>query len=227
MGISQNITSYLSVSRKVDKNKFVLIRNWQDDSRFLNYVSPHIIKEGFIFMYLGSISPSAGVEVLINSFHLANLPGAELKIVGTGSDKENCMAIARRLGNNKIEFDEVTPENVPAMQSQADVLLLPLKKGISMTATPSKLTAYLLSGKPVIASVEKESDVANIIKEANCGLVVEPENVESIAHGMKQLYNLNKSELEKLGASGKEYAAVNLSKKSNLQKLVAVIENTL
>ena len=38
-GISQNMISYLSVSRKVDKNKFELVRNWQDDARFLNYAS--------------------------------------------------------------------------------------------------------------------------------------------------------------------------------------------
>jgi glycosyltransferase involved in cell wall biosynthesis len=227
IGISQNMISYLSVSRKVNKNKFDLIRNWQDDSGFLNYAPTNIIKKDFVFMYLGSISPSAGVEVLINGFHKAGLPGTTLKIVGNGSDKENCKAIAHKLGNNKIEFYDVIPENVPAMQAQSDVLLLPLKKGISKTATPSKLIAYLLSGKPVMACVEKESDVANIIRDANCGFVVEPENVESIALGMKQVFSLNKNELEKLGVNGKEYAISNLSKKINLQKLVSVIEKTI
>jgi glycosyltransferase involved in cell wall biosynthesis len=227
VGISQSIISYLSVGRKIDKNKFVLIRNWQDDTCFLNYTPRSIIKNDFIFMYLGSISPSADVETLIKSFQVANLPGAKLEIVGTGSDKEKCMSAACKLGNNKIKFYEATPDKVPEIQSHADVLLLPLKKGISMTATPSKLTAYLLSGKPVIASVETESDVANIIKEANCGFVVEPENVKSMAFRMKHVYSLNKKELEKFGVNGKGYAVLNLSKKTNLQKLVAVIENTI
>jgi glycosyltransferase involved in cell wall biosynthesis len=227
IGISPNMISYLSASRKINKNKFELIRNWQDDSGFLNYIPTNIMKTDFVFMYLGSISPSAGVEVLINSFHKANLPGTTLKIVGNGSDKENCKAVARKLGNNKIEFYDVMPENVPEMQAQSDVLLLPLKKGISKTATPSKLIAYLLSGKPVIACVEKESDVANILRDANCGFVVEPENVEAIAFGMKHVSGLNKNELEKLGLNGKEYALSNLSKKTNLQKLVSVIENAM
>jgi len=227
VGISQNMISYLSKSRKVNVNKFILVRNWQDDTRFLNYIPGNVIKKDFVFMYLGSISPSAAVGVLINSFHIANLPGTKLKIIGNGSDKEKCLAIARKLGNNNIEFYDVIPENVPELQSQSDVLLLPLKKGISLTATPSKLTAYLLSGKPVIACVEKESDVANIIRDANCGFVVEPENVYSLALGMKQVYNLNKDQLEKLGVNGKQYAVLNLSKKMNLQKLVSVIENTI
>ena len=65
----------------------------------------NIKSRDFVFMYLGSISPSAGVEVIINSFHKANLPGTTLKIVGNGSDKENCMAIAGKLGkNDQIEF---------------------------------------------------------------------------------------------------------------------------
>jgi len=225
VGISQNMISYLSVSRKIDKNKFELVRNWQDDARFLNYVPGIAERKDFVFMYLGSVSPSAGVGTLINSFHQSDLPNAKLIIAGNGSDKENCIAIARRLGNDQIEFCDVAPEKVPELQSQSDVLLLPLKKGIAKTATPSKLTAYLLSSKPIIACVEKESDVANIISESNCGIVVEPENVESTVLGMKQVYNMKKTELEKLGLNGKEYALSNLSKKANLNKVVSVIEN--
>jgi glycosyltransferase involved in cell wall biosynthesis len=225
IGISKNMVSYLTTSRKVDKNKFELVRNWQDDSSFLSYVPGNDSKSDFVFMYLGSLSQSAGVETIINSFHLANLPKTKLIIAGNGSDKENCMAIVRRLGNHQIEFCEVSPEKVPELQSQAEVLLLPLKKGIAKTATPSKLTAYLLSSKPIIACVETESDVADIINSANCGYIVEPENVESLALAMKQVYNMEKSELETLGVNGRDYALGNLSKKTNLKKIVTVIEN--
>jgi len=227
LGISPKIISYLSNTRKIDKKKFELIRNWQNDDQFLNS-SSHLKKEkqeNFVFMYVGSLSQSAGVANLINGFHKAKLPDTKLIIAGNGSDKDNCITIARNLKNDQIDFFEVVNEAVPQFQSQSDILLLPLKKGIAKTATPSKLTAYLLSAKPVIACVEDDSDVANIINEANCGFVVEPENVEILAETMQKVYKIKQLELENLGMNGREYALKNLSKKTNLKKVVSVIEN--
>ncbi len=227
IGISQNMISYLSESRKIDKNKFELVRNWQDDGRFLNHVPDATAKSDFIFMYLGSVSRSAGVELLINSFHQANLPNAKLIIAGNGSDKENCIAIAGHFENDQIEFCDVAPEKVPELQSRSDILLLPLKKGIAKTATPSKLTAYLLSSKPVIACVENDTDVADILREGNCGFVVEPENEFALSFKMKELYDMRPAKLQELGKNGREYALLNLSKKTNLQKVISVIESLI
>jgi glycosyltransferase involved in cell wall biosynthesis len=227
LGISPNMISYLSKSRKIDFKKFELVRNWQNDDLFLNDLQ-HLSrakKENFVFMYVGSLSQSAGVASLINSFHKAGLQNAKLVIAGNGSDKQNCIEIANSYVNDKIEFCEVGPGEVPELQSQADILLLPLKRGIAKTATPSKLTAYLLSAKPVIACVEDDTDVASIINEANCGFFVEPENVEILAETMQKVYKIKQSELENLGMNGRDYALTNLSKKTNLQKVVSVIEN--
>lgn len=227
LGISENMISYLSKTRKVERSKFELVRNWQDDERFLNFIPKQDHQSFFTFMYVGSISPSAGVEMLIYAFHKANLKYSKLLIVGNGSEKENCLEIAGEFNNRNIEFSEVVPEEVAKMQSKADVLLLPLKKGISGTATPSKLTAYLFSAKPIIACVEKGSDVANILNEADCGFVVEPENVDAIAMSMKETYAMEKRELEKRGDNGKDYAILHLSKETNLSKITAVIENII
>jgi len=227
VGISANMISYLSASRKVEMNKFELVRNWQDDALFINYLRSDEKKIDFIYMYLGSVSPSAGLGIIISSFHQANLPNAKLIIAGNGSDKENCKALVQHLGNFKIEFCDITPEKVPELQSQSDVLLLPLRKGISKTATPSKLTAYLLSAKPIIACVEMESDVAKIIFEASCGYVVEPEDIESMILVLKKVYQIPKKELEVVGLNGKKYAQLNLTRKVNLQKLVTVIETVI
>lgn len=225
--ISPNMISYLSEKRKSDKSKFELIRNWQDDERFLDFNPTILEKKSFIFMYVGSISASAGVELLIHSFHQCDLPESKLLIVGNGAEKQKCVETAQKLNNTNIEFYDIIPKNVPQMQSKADVLLLPLKKGISRTATPSKLTAYLFSAKPVIACVEPESDVAHILKEANCGFIVAPENIELLAIKMKEAHQLEKEKLKELGCNGKMYAKNNLSRKINLNKVVNSIKTAL
>ena len=227
LGISENMIAYLSRSRKVDKSKFELVRNWQDDQSFLDFVPGKRESSDFIFMYVGSISASAGVENLIYAFDKAGLNNSRLLIVGNGAEKNACIAIVKELNNDQIEFLEVIPAEVPCIQSKADVLLLPLKKGISLTATPSKLTAYLFSAKPVIACVEHESDVANILKSGGCGFVVKPEDVDALALTMKYTVELNNGELLQMGKKAKEYATANLSKEANLSKVVKIIEDTV
>jgi len=226
IGISNRMNLYLSASRKINIEKFYLVRNWQEDAFFLNFKASANINKEFVFMYTGSISASAGVEVLIKSFVKANLDKTKLIIAGDGAEKEKCVSIAKEIGNNStIEFCNLTPSETPLLQSKATVLLLPLKKGIALTATPSKLTAYLLSGKPVLASVELNTDVSEIINEGKCGIVKEPENIDAIAKGMKEMYFMKTNTLEEMGANSKKYAENYLSKKVNLKKCVSIIKN--
>jgi len=227
IAISSSMIEYLSLKRKVQKSKFELVRNWQDESKFSDFKNIDYIYNEFVFMFVGSISPSAGVLTLINSFDSANLENSKLIIAGNGSDKENCISRARLLKNENIEFVNVNSDKVSELQSKANVLLLPLRKGIANTATPSKLTAYLMSAKPIIATVENESDVANIIKEAACGFVVKPEDEISLIETMKLVRSLDKNILIEKGISGQNYALNHFSKKTNLQKIIHVVESTL
>jgi glycosyltransferase involved in cell wall biosynthesis len=122
---------------------------------------------------------------------------------------------------------EVSPDEVPELQSKADVLILPLKKGIAQTATPSKLTAYLLSAKPVIACVEDNTDVADIIKEGECGIIVPPEEIDLLKDAMEEICKLPKEKILQMGLNSREYALKELSKEVNLTKLTGLIEKLI
>lgn len=178
-------------------------------------------------MYVGSIAPSARVENVIRAYDKILKKNTRLIIAGNEADKAKCIQLAHDLNNGSIEFMEVSPDEVPELQSKADVLILPLKKGIAQTATPSKLTAYLLSAKPVIGCVEKNTDVAEIIMNGQCGMIVEPEAIDALANTMQEAYNLPKDELKMMGLRGREYALNELSKDVNLSKLVSIIESQI
>ncbi len=178
-------------------------------------------------MYAGSIAPSAGVENVIRAYDKILQKKTRLVIAGNGADKAKCVQLAHDLNNGSIVFLEVSPDEVPALQSKADVLILPLKKGIAQTATPSKLTAYLLSAKPVIACVEDHTDVADIIKKGECGIIVPPEEIERLTEAMDNACNLSKEKLNQMGQNSRNYALKELSKEVNLTKLTGLIENLI
>jgi colanic acid biosynthesis glycosyl transferase WcaI len=59
-----------------------------------------------------------------------------------------------------INFKSASPKQAPKLQAESEVLLLPLKKGVAKTALPLKMTAYMMSGKPIIASIDTDSGAA-------------------------------------------------------------------
>lgn len=218
--ISDKMVEYLSASRGVARHKFIAVRNWQDESKFIGTPDVKRIDDDFIFMYMGNVGFLAGLDTVIDAFAMASIDGAKLIIAGSGAARNSLEHKVKAFGLRSIEFWDVPNGYVAQTQAIADVMLLPVKKGGAMSSIPSKLPAYMFSSKPILASVDTESDTAECIFKSNAGWVVEPENVEQLAKKMKEIANLDKQNLSTLGAQGLEFAMQNLSKKNNLRKLV-------
>lgn len=229
IAISEKMKAYLVETRGVDAEKVSVVINWQDETDFLEYqkrigveTEPH---DKFTFMYMGNIGPVAGVDLLIEAFETAQLKGAKLVIAGSGSMKEDLIEQAKN--NQNIEFWDVPNGKVPEIQSKADVMMLPIKKGAASSSIPSKLPAYMFSAKPIIGAMDADCDTANAICEAHCGAIVEPENVQILADMMVRMKATNRLELEAMGKKGQEYALEHFSKGANLKNLTKVIGELL
>lgn len=228
VAISDKMKNYLAETRCISPDKISVVINWQNEMEFLDYQegSNSISEEHpFTFMYMGNIGPVAGVDLLIDAFEEAQLNGARLVIAGSGSMKESLQEKAKN--NQRIEFWDVPNGKVPDIQSQADVMMLPIKRGAASSSIPSKLPAYMFSAKPIIGCVDADSDTANAIKDADCGWVIEPENVEKLAETMKMVAGLENTVLEVKAKKAQEYGLAHFSKKENLSRLVKVIEDIL
>lgn len=227
VAISGKMKNYLAETRGISPDKFSVVINWQNEKEFLDYQesSKDVIAHPFTFMYMGNIGPVAGVDLLIDAFVKAGLKDARLIIAGSGSMKERLKEKAAPYTN--IEFWDVPNGKVPEIQSKADVMMLPIKRGAASSSIPSKLPAYMFSAKPIMGCVDANSDTANAIKEADCGWVIEPDNVEKLANTMKMVVSLDKSCLKEKSEKSQAYGLSHFSKKENLSKLVKVIEDIL
>jgi glycosyltransferase involved in cell wall biosynthesis len=226
--ISENMQKILSETRRIPLKKMDVIPNWQNEEPFLPFVENTIStvndKEHiFTFMYLGNNGPVASVDFLIKSFIKAKIPNSRLIVAGGGSKTEDCKEIVRKAGADNVFFIPVPEGKVPEIQSIADVMLLPVKKGGAMSSIPSKLPAYMFSAKPILGSLDKESDTAKAIVDANCGIVTEPENESELITAMQIISEWDKSLLEEKGQNGFNYAMKNFSKAINLKKIVELL----
>ena len=231
IAISLKMRNNLVKTRKLSLDKTLIVPNWQNENMFLEHDSKKNVlnnkSELFTFMYLGNIGPVAGIDLLIESFNKANLKKCQLVIAGSGSKKQDLEKIVFFKKIERVNFVSVADGKVPEIQELANVMLLPIKKGAASSSIPSKLPAYMFSKKAIIASVDHDSDSAQVINDSGAGWVIEPENIDLLAQTMKRVYSLEMKSLNIMGDKGFEYAMNHFSKNNNLKKIVNVISKLL
>lgn len=102
------------------------------------------------------------------------------------------------------------------------VILLPVEN--YFYSQPVKLFEYMLAGLPVVASnfpLWKE-----IIEKNNCGICVDPLNIEEIAKAIQFLIN-NPYEAKKMGENGRKLVIEKYNWQSESQKLIELYKQLL
>lgn len=224
--ISDEMADYLSSTRKINRDKYLVVNNWQNDDGFKKLPGSEKTDK-LVFEYVGSINVHANVDLIIKAFADANLPNSELRIYGGGNQKEACQQLVQDLGLANVSFGFVSRNEIPAIQSAASVLIMALPTGNGNLCLPSKLTSYLLSGRPVLASVDQDSSTKRILEGEGCGKTVVPDDKEALIKGFKFFAEMAKSEREKMGEKGREYAMAHLTRDVNLSLVIDSIKQSL
>lgn len=229
--VSESLKKVYMDKRQIKEDKLTVINNWQDESEFvkhnperkniINKYNLQFIEDKFVFMYLGNIGPVAGVETLINAFNNLNEDSAILIIAGSGSHKDKCKMIADDVKIKNIHFIDVPQGLIPVveLQSLSDVMLLPINTNAAHSSIPSKLIAYMFSGKPIISSADHMSETANAILDSECGWITKSNSESDWSQEMINAYVTEKDVLIKKGKSGLNFALNNYSKSIGLRKM--------
>lgn len=227
--VSETMKNTYLLNRKIEPSKLSIIENWQNEDEFIsNYTTKdevlfkynlELVKEKFIFMYLGNIGPVADLENVIHQYSKMNKRDSVLIIAGSGSSKNNCIDLANAYEMQNVIFVDIPTglKSVVELQSISDVLLLPIQPDASESSIPSKLIAYMFSSKPILSSAKIDSTTGKAISLNNCGLLVNEINTWEIQ--MSKFLKMDQSELETMGCNAFNFGIKNYSKKIGLSKI--------
>jgi len=184
------------IEKGVNPAKIEIIRNWADtnlvtpESKVNRFSKRYGFWNKFVVMYSGNIGLAQDLEVLIKAASLLKDNGEiTFIIIGNGVEKEKLQQKARDLSLNNINFIPYQDkESLKYSLSSADISIISNKKGTAGYRVPSKLYGILASGRPILAIIEDESEVAKIVKEEKCGVVIEPGNPQKLAEVINFLY---------------------------------------
>ncbi|NLN92309.1 MAG: glycosyltransferase family 4 protein [Candidatus Hydrogenedens sp.] len=199
----------------------VINSNWLQPA---THIIPDTVRELFgdapTVLHQGIFGESRGSLQLLEAMKLVteNMPEARCLLLGPyvyGDGQSYREAIiAAGLEKNLILLDEVPFEEVPAYIAAAQGGLILFQPGPvnHCLAMPHKLFDYMREGKAVIAP-DFAVEVSRIVKEAECGLLIDVTSPQAIAAAILQILQ-NPEEADRLGKQGR----LAVEKKYNWQK---------
>jgi colanic acid biosynthesis glycosyl transferase WcaI len=181
-----------------------LIRPMRHDNGF---AQEHNLISKFIVLYAGNLGLSQGLEhVLTVAEQLADQDDIRFVFVGDGAGRNHLVTDAKKRQLGNVKFLPFQPRNrLPEVLASADVSLVILRRGIGTGSLPSKIFSVMASGRPLITSVDEGSETWNLVKRAEAGLCVPPENPDELAKAILTLKK-GKDLRERLEHNGRVWA---------------------
>lgn len=211
--ISENMLARLKC-KGVASERTVFFPNWVDtESIFPSNGENRLRKELglgpeiLVALYSGNMGDKQGLEVIVAAAQiLRHQPHILFVMCGNGAARTGLEKLADGLTN--IRWLPLQPtERLNDLLNAANIHLLPQRVNAEDLVMPSKLTGMLASGRPVVATANAGTAIAEVV--IGRGLVVSPEDPVVFAQAILSL--AGDSDLRnKLGAAAREYAVNNL-----------------
>jgi colanic acid biosynthesis glycosyl transferase WcaI len=181
------------------------------DTEFFQSVDGQIESGNFHIVYAGLHGMAQGLDHILRAAHkLPSMEHIDFTFVGDGPEKSQLVQLAKDLNLRRIRFlKSVSKEKIPAILRIADVLIIPLKRQLT-GAVPSKLYEAMSMAKPVI--LVAESEAAQIVTQAKCGIVIRPGDIDGLVAAMIYLKS-HPEERNQMGENGRKIAVMNHDRK--------------
>lgn len=179
-----------------NSDKFVTITGGFDKEDFRAQISrktqttdPGLFRLVFTGLVYDTFRPVSLIKAITELIKEGKVSQKEVKIQFVGNSGTNSFDYKDEYGI--CEFIKYQPRKEALIfVRNANVLLLLLSNERGAGVIPSKTFEYMASGKPILALVPLQGEVAHIIKRTNTGVVVDFEDIEGIKDAYLRFYQM-------------------------------------
>ncbi|MCW5515608.1 glycosyltransferase family 4 protein [Muriicola sp. Z0-33] len=213
----KNIEFVLQHNPEINQDKLHLLPNWStyypilSEERVVKIKKDYGLQDKFIVMFGGNIGrPQKMENVVALAKACKDINDIFFFIIGGGTEKENLenLLAKEQLDNIKLQGFLSKKEYAEVLQI-ADVGLISLSEEFTIPNYPSKSIAYFNAKKPILASLDLNTDFGTQMEEIGAGLWAEAGKTEKLKALLIQLYN-NTELRKKMGENGHSYMVDNL-----------------
>jgi glycosyltransferase involved in cell wall biosynthesis len=181
----------------------------------------------FVASYVGTLGMAHGLETVLDAAEgLRRERDIRFLIMGSGAEKEHLEALAlKRDLENIVLIDRQPHDRMPEFLAASDACLVLLRKAeLFKTVIPSKLFEAMGAARPIILGVQGEAEA--IVREGECGIVIEPENAAELAAAVRELKE-DPSRATRLGENGRVLARRSFSRDALADQYAAILQDML
>lgn len=198
------------IVRGVDPNRVSVIYNWCDEAQLrstdVNNATgrEERLAGKFNVLFAGTMGKAQALDSVLQAAGIVSEKNPSVQFVFVGGGIE-VPRLKQKVAEEKIPNVLFLPRR-PANQmaplfKQADLLLVHLKDDPLFAITiPSKIQAYLASGRPILVGVRGEA--ASLVEKCSAGLLCEPENPTSIASAIEKFLMTPAEKRSEMGRNG-------------------------
>lgn len=212
-GMAENVRAKLGSG--IDPNKVVVIPNTADAGHIkpadrLNSYRADLGLAGAdstVVMYAGNLGHSQPLELVMaaaEEFADQGRTDVQFVVNGGGVARATVAAAAERLDNLHLVGWQ-PPERLGEVLAAADLHLVLLRAGLGTTSVPSKVYSVLAAGRPVLASVDRGSEVERLLAASGAGRAVDPADPDAFCATLTEMV-ADLDGLAEMGSRGRAFA---------------------
>lgn len=146
------------------------------------------LEDAFILLYSGNFGKYHDFDTVLGAAAMLRdkRPDIHIVLVGGGNKRKEVVSKVEegKLTNVHL-FDFVPEEELADLLASADMHLVTLEPGMEGLCVPSKFYTCLASGRPVVALMKPNTEVAMTVNEAACGVRIDIGDSEGLAKALE------------------------------------------
>ena len=205
-----------NIANKIDTkfhDRLHVIPNFVDtiaitpQNRMTAYRTELGIGDQLVVMYAGNVGFSQSLNLVTEA--AVKFPEIAFVINGDGAARKKLQQDCAQLAN--VYFGDYQPiERLSEVLATGDIHLVPLRAGLASVSVPSKSYSILAAGRPMLAAIDPNTEIPNMLRESGAGIAVEPDNAPAFIEALGQLVS-NRELLLEMGARGRNWVETHAS----------------
>jgi len=212
--LSQDLRT--NIANKIDAkhhHRLHVIPNFVDtvaitpQDRMTAYRNELGIGDQLVVMYAGNVGFSQSLNLVVEA--AAKFPEIAFVINGDGAARKKLQEDCAQLAN--VHFGDYQPiERLSEVLATGDIHLVPLRTGLASVSVPSKSYSILAAGRPMLAAIDPNTEIPNMLQQSGAGVAVNPDNGPAFIEALGRLISY-RDQLSEMGAKGRKWVETHAS----------------
>ncbi len=173
-----------------------------------------------LVVHAGNMGVKQGLEVILGAAELSRGDSnIRYLLVGDGSVRQQLEQRANSARLDNLKFVPLLPDDrFLDLLAASDISLITQQKSVADIVFPSKVITLMSSARAIVASASPGSEVVRVLREADAGIMVAPEDPAALLSAIMALRD-DPARRSRLGANGRMFAERYWEKQRTLSAL--------